>query len=427
MWDRTLGEIIGTPSRAEVAYDALMPRRVSNLLLVSSLYDYYTIMEEGRFSELLYAEYLDLDLKFAPSVERVSTAEEALQKLHTEQFDLVISMAHVGEMNIGEFGQAVRAINPALPVVLLACSSRELSVLPRIGNLDGIDSVFVWLGDVRLFLAIIKSIEDRLNAEHDAQVAGVTSIILVEDSVQFYSSYLPMLYTEILNQTHALTAESVNRARKIMRLRARPKVLLARSFEEGKQLFDRHRNSLLGVIVDAAFPKNGKIDPTAGFQFARLLREQTPELPLLIQSDSRNAPLATSLNLDFIDKSSPTLLADLRGFMQHHLGFGAFAFLQPDGTVLSRVSDLRTLEWAIQAVPEEHILYNIARNDFFTWLKARTENELAEAVRGIIRDVESNPGGIRQKTLRTLRAFRGFEWNVEEGAVASGLRHTPRA
>ncbi|MCX6833858.1 MAG: phosphoenolpyruvate synthase [candidate division Zixibacteria bacterium] len=406
MWDRVLSEIIGVPSQVEVAYDALMPRRVSNLLLVSSLYDYYTIMEDGRFSEMLYAEYLDLDLRFTPSVERVSTAEEALEKLRSEPFDLVISMAHVGDMNIVEFGKAVREINPSLPVVLLAGSSRELSVLPPIEKLPGIDSVFVWLGDVRLFLAIIKSIEDTLNAEHDSQVAGVRSIILVEDSVQFYSSYLPMLYTEVLNQTRTLTAESVNRARKIMRMRARPKVLLARSFEDGWQLYERHRGSLLGVILDAAFPRDGKADNSAGFEFARLVREQTPDLPILMQSDSQNAAQAAACDLEFLDKNSPTLLSDLRKFMQHHLGFGVFAFLHPDGTVLSRVSDLRTLEWATQAVPQEYIISNLVRNDFMAWLKARTEYELAEAVRAIIQDASDDPGRARDEILQTLRTFR---------------------
>jgi hypothetical protein len=406
MWDRLLHEIVGIGLQAEVPYDALMPRKVSNLLLVSSLYDYYTIIEDGRLSELLYTEYLDLDLRFTPSIERVSTAEKALEKLRSEHFDLIISMAHVGDMNVGEFGRAVAAINPNIPIVLLAGSSRELSILPRLENLQGIDSVFVWLGDVRLFLAIIKYIEDRLNAEHDAQAAGVKSIILVEDSVQFYSSYLPMLYTEILNQTRALSIESVNRAQKIMKMRARPKVLLARSFEESLLLFERHKHNLLGVIIDAAFPAGGKIDPQAGFRIARMLKEQAPDLPILMQSDIQNSLPAAALGLEFIDKNSPTLLADLRVFMQSHLGFGEFAFLDPKGIVISRVTDLRTLEWAIQAVPEEQILRNIARNDFYTWLTARTEFELAQVIRTIIQDAGDTPSNIREQILEGLSTYR---------------------
>ena len=406
MSDRLLSEIIGSPVRTEVPYDALMPRRVSNLLLVSSLYDHYTIIEDGRLSEMIFSEYLDLDLRFTPSIERVSTAEEALEKIKSEPFDLVISMVRVGEMNIGEFSQAVYAINPVIPIVLLACSARELALLPRLDNLKRIDSVFIWLGDVRLFLAIIKYIEDRLNALHDAQVAGVRSIILIEDSVQFYSSYLPMLYTEILNQTHALTAESINRAQKIMRMRARPKVLLARTYEEGLRIYEQHRNNLLGVIVDAAFPKGGIVDTSAGFEIARLLRERTPDLPILMQSEAQNSAQADSLKLAFIDKQSPTLFADLKDFMQQHLGFGDFVFLHPDGTVLSRVPNLRTMEWAIQAVSEEYLMPNISRNDFYTWLMARTEFELAEAVRNLVRTTADNKGSFRQRLLSTLRAFR---------------------
>jgi len=406
MWDRLLSEIVGTQLQAEVPYDALMPRKVSNLLLVSSLYDYYTIIEDGRLSEMLYTEYLDLDLRFTPSIERVSTAEKALDKLRSERFDLIISMARVGDMNVGEFGRAVAAIDPQIPIVLLAGSSRELTILPRIEDLPGIDSVFVWLGDVRLFLAIIKYIEDRLNAEHDAQTAGVKSIILIEDSVQFYSSYLPLLYMEILNQTRALSIESVNRAQKIMRMRARPKVLLARSIEESLQLFERHKQHLLGIIIDAAFPEGDKIDPQAGFRVARMLKEQAPDLPILMQSDMLNAQPAAELGLEFIDKNSPTLLADLRTFMQSRLGFGEFVFLDPEGAIISRVADLRTLEWAIQAVPEEHILRNVARNDFYMWLTARTEFDLAEAVRTIIRNAGENSNNIREQILLALRTYR---------------------
>lgn len=421
MRDRSLSDLIGSPMQMEIPYDALMPRRVSNLLLVSSLYDYYTIIEDGKLSEMLYSEYVDLGLRFTPSIDRVSTAEEALSKLRSEPFDLVISMVRVGDMNVVEFGEAVHAINPIIPVVLLASSIRELSLFPSPGHLKGIDTVFVWLGDVRLFVAIIKYIEDRLNAIHDADVAGVRSIMLIEDSVQFYSSYLPMLYTEILKQSHALTAESANRAQRIMRMRARPKVLLARTFEESMHSFERHQNHLLGVIVDAAFPKDGKMDPTAGFSVIRRLRERAPELPLLMQSDSQNASSAGAAGVTFIDKNSPTLLANLREFMQQHLGFGDFVFRGPDGAVISRAPDLRTLEWAMQAVPEADILPNVTRNDFYTWLMARTEFDLAETVRTIIRKTGDNPDTLRRLLLEELKAFRRHSLS---GVVSEYSSHT---
>jgi hypothetical protein len=421
MQDRILTDIVGPPVHTEIPYDSLMPRRVSNLLLVSSLYDSYTIIEDGKLSEMLFSEYLDLDLRFTPSIERVSTAEEALARLRSEQFDLVISMARVGEMNVTEFGEAVHTISPTVPVVLLAGSARELGLLSRSRHPKGIDAVFVWLGDVRLFVAIIKHVEDQLNASHDAQTAGVRSIVLIEDSVQFYSSYLPMLYTEIWNQTRQLTTESVNRAQKTMRMRARPKVLLARTYEEGIRLCEQHEKSLLGVIVDAAFPRAGLMDPDAGCRIAKLLHQRTPNLPVLMQSDSKNARSAYALGLQFVDKNSPTLLADLRNFMQQHLGFGEFVFRAADGALITRASDLRTLEWAIQAVPEEHLLHNVSRNDFYMWLTARMEFKLAEDLRSAVTNCAEQPSQLGPRLLQILRTFRR---RLVSGVVAEYSRQT---
>jgi hypothetical protein len=405
--DEILSEIIGPPVDAEVAFDALMPRKVSNLLLVSSLYDYHTFIEDGTISEMLYSEFLDLDLRFTPSIERVSTAEEALDRLRADEFDLVISMAKVGHMNVAQFGEAVHATRPDVSVALLATNPRELSVLPPLGQMRGVDSVFVWLGDVRLFVAIIKHFEDRRNAAHDAQVAGVRSLILVEDSVQFYSSYLPMLYGEILKQTRAVTAESVTRSQKTTRMRARPKVLLARTYEEAMALYEQYEQTVLGVIVDAAFPREGRLDPEAGFRFAQVLKLRAPELPVLMQSESHGAERAAAVGLPFLDKTSPTLLADLRRFMQRDLGFGDFVFRQPDGAVISRAPDLRTIEWAIQAVPGEHLLSNVSRSDFCSWLIARTEFELAEAIRAIVREPDEDRESLRRRLLGALRTYRG--------------------
>jgi len=405
--DDILNEIVGPPVDAEVAFDALMPRKVGNLLLVSSLYDYYTFIEDGTISEMLYSEFLDLDLRFTPSIERVSTADEALERLQTDTFDLVISMAKVGHMNVAEFGKAVKAVRPGVAVALLASNLRELATLSPLEPLEGIDSVFVWLGDVRLFLAIIKHVEDRLNAAHDAEIAGVRSIILVEDSVHFYSSYLPMLYSEILKQTRAVTAESVTRSQKTTRMRARPKVLLARTYEEAMALYDQYEQTVLGVIVDAAFPREGRLDPAAGFRFAQALKARTPNLPVLMQSEPQSAARAASLDLPFLDKTSPTLLADLRRFMQRELGFGDFVFREPGGDIISRATDLRTLEWALQAVPGEYLLLNVARRDFYTWLMARTEFELAEAIGQIALRPADNPEQLRHRLLDALRLYRG--------------------
>lgn len=406
MKDRILDCLLGPPKQEDVSFDSLMPRRVTNLLLVTSLYDCYTFIEDGRLSEMLLSEYLELNLRQAPSVERVSTAEEALERLRSESFDLVISMPRVGEMDVRRFGREVKSIDPALPVVLLASNTRELGHLQPLESLHGIDRVFVWLGDVRLFLAIIKLVEDGNNAWHDARTAGVRSIIVIEDSPQFYSSYLPMLYTELVNQTQALMSEGINRMQKMMRMRARPKIQLATTYEEGLALYERYHNDLLGVILDASFPRDGKADPSAGLDYARMLKAQMPEIPVLIQSGSSRAADEAVEGVQVVDKNSPSLLAELRTFIQTQLGFGEFAFRCARGTVIGRAPDLRSLEWAVQAVPGEALTSASNQRDLVAWLMARTEFELAENVQRVLERRDEGPDRLRNELLQILRTHR---------------------
>jgi CheY-like chemotaxis protein len=383
MRDEILDALLGSPHQVEVPFHSLMPKRVHNLLLVTSLYDCHTFIEDGRLAEMLLSEYMELNLSFLPFIHRVSTAAEALRRIQSDSFDLVISMPRVGDMNLRAFGKAVQEAAPNLPVVLLASNMRELNQLQHLEGCPGIDRTFVWLGDVRLFLAIIKCVEDRANAWPDARLAGVKSILLVEDSVQFYSSYLPMLYSEILKQTEAQTADSPTRLQRSLRKRARPKILLASNFEEAQELYQQYRDDLLGIISDASFPKGGRLDKRAGLAFAAFVKETRPELPIVIQSGSDNSEHAEGLGLEFIDKRSRSLLQDLRTFMQNHLGFGDFIFRMPDGTIVSKANDLRSLGWAIQAIPDESLLFHAQRNHFSTWLRARVEFELADAMRDI--------------------------------------------
>lgn len=404
MRDRALDALLGSLEQPEAAFDALMPKRVSNVLLVSSLYDRFTFMQDGRVQEMLVAEYADLDLRFAPSIETVSTADEALAKLASESFDLVITMPRVGVMNMRDFRRAVSEAAPGLPMALLAPNTRELGQIQSLEPLGDIDRTFVWLGNGTLFLAIIKHIEDRDNAWHDARAAGVKCIILIEDSVQFYSSYLPMLYTEILKQTRALLADDVTRAQKVMRMRARPKVLLATSYEEGARLYEQYHDDLLGVIVDAAFPIAGRVVAEAGLQFARMVRAQTPDVPLLMQSSAQHAQMAARVGARFIDKNSPSLLGDLRAFVQTDLGFGDFVFRGPDQSVVSRVPDLRNLGWAIEAVPADCLLGHLRRNDLARWLRARSEFELVDAFRCCPAEEPRDPEQVRSCLLEALAA-----------------------
>ncbi|MCP4680224.1 MAG: histidine kinase [Deltaproteobacteria bacterium] len=402
-----LETILGYREQKPVLFDTLMPKRIQNILLVSSLYDSYTFVEDGRLTDLLFSEYLELNLRYAPRVSRVSTAHKALRRLETDRYDLVISMLRVGDMNVRDFGLKVRRIHPGLPVILLAFNTRELSLLEEMGHLPGIEQVFVWSGDARLFLAIVKYIEDRLNAWHDAQAAGVQTIILIEDSIRFYSSYLPMLYTEIMEQTQTLMSDALNRMQKMTRQHARPKILLATSYEEGLEYYNRYQEDLLGVIVDAAFPRGGEIDSAAGLDFARMVKKEHPDRAVLVQSsDQDNEEVAKKIGAAFINKRSRSLLQDLQAFVQAELGFGDFVFRRPDGSVVTTASDLRSLVEALKLVPEESLVHHGQRKDFSTWLMARTEFDLAKAIRSKSMYDFETPAEFRAHLVATLNVHR---------------------
>lgn len=247
-----------TQPTGDDAFADLMPFRVRDILLVSSAYDSYILEEDGLLGESLDVEYLQLNLSAAPRITRVSTGEDALLVLNTRRFDLVITMTRLGEMDVREFGRTVKERHPHLPVVLLAYNTAEASRLKESDWRIAIDQVFIWRGDFRIFLAIIKFVEDRLNVERDIALAGVRVIILVENSVRFYSSYLPMLYTELMRQNQRVMADGVNAKQRIRRMRARPKILLAETFEEGWALFERYRSMCWGSSPMLAIPETGE-------------------------------------------------------------------------------------------------------------------------------------------------------------------------
>ena len=279
-----------------------------------------------------------------------------------------------------------------------------MTVLETQGALDGIDRTFVWQGDGRLFLAIIKYIEDKLNVWHDVFAAGVQCIIVIEDNIRFYSAYLPLLYTEIVRQTQGLLADGLNRKDKLMRMRARPKILLASTFEQGLEYYNAYKDYVAGVIVDAAFPRGGTLDHIAGIRFAKIIKGTTPDRPVLIQSSVKeNAARAQSLGAQFLDKHSPTLLADLREFMIDHLGFGDFIFSNSEGKEVGRRRVIcRTLEELISSVPEECLLNHAGRNDFSTWLMARTEFDIARKLRPVSVKEFASAASLRDYLLAAL-------------------------
>ncbi|MBC8366869.1 histidine kinase [bacterium] len=389
-------------------FERLMPFRIRDILLVSSLYDSFILEQDGHLTEMLMTEYAELNLSYAPVITRVSSGEEALDRLVERPFDLVITMTRLGDMEVSVFGEAAKEIRPDIPVVLLVYSTREL-ITPTEGKIDipGIDLVFAWRGDVRILLGIIKCIEDRINAGPDAETANVRTLMLIEDSVRFYSSYLPMLYTEFMRQTQGLMVEGIDIRDRLLRMRARPKIILAQTFEEAEELYATFRNTMLGVITDAEFAREGEKDPAAGVEFARRVREQDPDLPILLQSSNEGrAREAHALGINFLHKHSPTLLGDLRHFMKTHLGFGRFIFTLPDGTEVARADDLMSMARQLVRVPPESLRFHALRNHFSNWFMARTEFALAQRLRPVKVSEFDDMEVMRQYLLDTLGEYR---------------------
>jgi len=401
-------------------FDTLMPWRIRDILLVSSPYDSSSIAEDDRLTELIFSEYLDLRLHYAPQVTRASTAEEALQHIRTGKFDMVLTMMRLGNMDIVDFSREVKKISPKLPVILLAYNLLDVERLRRQGA-EGIDHVFLWLGDVKILLAIIKLLEDRANHEHDLEAAGVQTILLIEDSVRFYSAYLPLIYSELMSQTRLLIDEGVNLSHKMQRMRARPKILMATNYEDAMALYQRYKSNMLGLITDAQFPHDGVLDPEAGVKFASMVKRDVWDMPVLLQSrDGANAARAREIGASFLNKRSETLLQDLRQFILEYFGFGDFVFRTPTGDELGRVRDLHSMVQLLPKVPDESLAYHSNRNHFSKWLMARTEFELAHLIRPVALADFKTISGLRDYLLRS------FELSLRKSQTGVTVNFVPR-
>jgi hypothetical protein len=363
------------------AFHDLMKFRVREILLVSSFYDAFVLEEDGGLSERIFSEYVDLNLRFIPRITRVSSAEEALNAVKEGHYNMVITMTRISHMNPLEFGQKVKELKPGMPVVLLTYEWVEQELLIRTRKTRSIDKVFYWTGDTRILLAIIKYIEDLENVDNDIQL-GVRVILLIEDSPRFHSMFLAMLYTEIMTQTRLLISEGVNDLHRLLRMRARPKILMAETYEEGMKLYKKYKDNLLGVISDVRFPRKEIIDPQAGFRFARKVKREIPDLPFLLQSSNlANREIAHEDGLNFLYKNSENLLSDLQRFMFSNFGFGDFVFKNARGEEIARARNLQEFEEKIQIIPNESIVYHGCRNHISIWLRARTEFEAADRLR----------------------------------------------
>ena len=385
-------------------FEKLMPHRIKNVLMVASLYDSFLLADDDRLNEALFGEMPDSGARSAPKITRVATAEQAFDRLAGGGYDLVIAMIQVGETDMPDFFRSLKAGRPDLPVVLLSFNIQDIKNIPEEARALA-DGVYLWNGDTRIFSAIINLIEDTRNFGHDAKV-GVQAVLLVEDNIKFYSSYLPVIYTELLKQTQIVMAEELNPVKKNLRLRARPKVLFCSNYDEAWAIYERYKANLLGVISDIEYPRGNVCDPEAGLELTRRIKEENPDMPVLLQSsNSKFAAAAGALGASFMHKAAPDLSKQLRAVILRYFGFGDFVFSDKNGFEFARAADMNTMLKLLKVVPLDSILYHAGRNHFSKWLFARTEFETAYHIRPKRISEFGNPEGLRKYLIETLHQF----------------------
>ena len=397
-------------------FHEIMSIKVREILLISSPYDAYIMEEDRSLASRIVNEYIGLNLSLPPRVTRTSSGRNALDLLSQKSFDMVITMPNVDDMDAQTLGVKIKESHPDLPVILLCHSLRSIFPQGEYRKLTGIDKVFIWSGNSDLLLALVKNAEDRLNIDRDTRRAMVRVLILVEDSPQYYSSFLPLIYKEIVKQTQAVLGVGLNEEHRLLRMRSRPKIMLAETYEEAMELFRKYRSYLIGIISDTRIPRNGKLDDRAGADILTFMRQEIPDLPILmLSSDSHNRMKADSIPAVFLDKNSPNLLAELQDFFLNHLGFGDFVFRMPDSTIIDRASSLRTLELKISQIPDESLRYHATRNHFSNWLMARSEFALASTFREVRAGEFKNTADLRQYIVSGLHTVRKLQ---QKGVVA---------
>ena len=366
----------------DTSFANLMQKRVFNVLLVASRYDAFIMEEDGRVEEQIYFEYVSLNLSSPPRVKQVTTNEEAFEELALKRYDLIITMPGVDCSETFTQAKAMKRLYPYIPIVVLTPFSHEVSRRIAKEDLSGVDYVFSWLGNVDLLVAIIKLIEDKMNAEVDITSVGVQLILLVEDSIRFYSSILPNLYNFVLKQSQIFSTEALNDHERMLRMRGRPKVMLARTYEEAMQIYEKYSGNMLGIVSDVSFVRAGEKDKKAGIKFCTYVRSCDPYLPLIIESSEReNQKEAIKLNASFLDKNSKKLPVDLRKTILKNFGFGDFTFINPNtGEPIVTIKNLKDLQDNIDIIPDDSLYYHASRNHISRWLYSRAIFPMAEAL-----------------------------------------------
>ena len=404
----------------DTSFVNLMTRRIFNVLLIANPYDAFMLEDDGRIDEKLFNEYAALSLRYPPRFTQVSTETEAWGELHRNSFDLIIVMPGTDNSDTFDIARGIKHRFQHIPLVVLTPFSHGITARIEHEDLSDFEYVFCWLGNTDLLLSIIKLIEDKMNLDHDIEEGGVQQIILVEDNIRFYSSVLPELYKFVLQQSMEFATEALNEHQRTLRMRGRPKIVLARTYEEATTLYDRHPNNVLGVITDARYPRGGVVDPQAGVQLLAELRKRDPFLPLILESaESENALQAKAYNADFIDKNSKKMAVDLREVVKQRFGFGDFIFRDPQThQEVMRAHNLKEMQSAILSVPAESLLYHITRNHVSRWLRSRAMFPAAEFVKQLsweeLQDIDAHRRAIfeaivdyrRMKNRGVVAVFR---------------------
>lgn len=391
-------------------FSNLMLKHVYNVLLICSDYDRFLLEEDGRVEEALYTEYTQLGLSNPPKITHVNTPQEALELLSisSRKFELVISMLDLGNEHVEELADSIKEVYPYMPIVVLSPSpvhKRNKQIKNK--KIESINDFFYYQGDPMIFLAMIKLVEDRMNIDHDTNEADIQVIILVENSVRFYSSFLPILYKSLITQNRSSILEGLNSWGKILRMRGRPKILLAKTYEEALELYLNYKNNILGIISDMSYEKNDKEDKYAGLKLCREVRKDNPRLPFLIQSmNKENEIITNKIGANFLWKKADNLLFALEDYVTANYGFGPFIFKNPEtNEKITEAKTMRQLQKALELIPIESFIYHSCRDDFSRWLRAQSLYILASRIKPI-RVIEGSEEESRKNLIKVIKEYR---------------------
>ena len=405
----------------DTSFVNLMTKRIFNVLLVANPYDAFMLEDDGRIDEKIFMEYMNLSLRYPPRFTQVSTEEEAWKQLELTMFDLVIVMPGTDNSDTFDIARTIKVKYSHIPLVVLTPFSHGITARMEHEDLSIFEYVFCWLGNTDLLVSIIKLIEDKMNLEHDIKEVGVQMILLVEDSIRFYSSVLPNLYKFVLKQSQEFATEALNDHQRTLRMRGRPKIVLARSYEEAMELYDRYEKNVLGVITDARYPREGVVDSMAGIKLMSEIRKRDPFIPLILQSSEvSNERYARRYEASFVDKNSKKMNVDLRDIVSEHFGFGDFIFRNPDTyEEVARVRNLKEMQNIIFSIPKESLLYHISHNHVSRWLYSRAMFPPAEFLKQISWDEFENIDAHRRIIFEAIVKYRKMK---NRGVVAVFMR-----